>query len=112
MAAEHLERQTACGDMVWCPADWKLIPKALWYEQFGYETALTALALYPDRYRKLIEVSGAGPATPWCGRMMREGMLRALLTGEDLCAQRGPLVSPDYLRRSIGTGWSMRWSRC
>jgi len=102
MAAEHLERQTACGDMVWCPADWKLIPKALWYEQFGYETALTALALYPDRYRKLIEVSAeqGRQRAVVRARMMREGMLpRALLTGEDLCAQRGPLVSPDYLRR-------------
>ena len=63
---------------------------------------LTAPALYPDRYRKLIEVSAeqGRQRAVVRARMMREGMLpRALLTGEDLCAQRGPLVSPDYLRR-------------
>ncbi len=101
-AAEHQARQAACGDVVWCPADWRVIPKALWYHEFGYETALTTLALYPDRYRKLIEFSaeqGRQRATVRA-RMIREGIHpRAILTGEDLCAQKGPLVSPRYLRQ-------------
>ena len=100
--AEHQARQAACGDIVWCPADWKLIPKALWYHEFGYETALTTLALYPDRYRKLIEFSaeqGRQRATVRA-RMIQEGIHpRAILTGEDLCSQQGPLVSPRYLRQ-------------
>ena len=33
------------------------LPKALWYHEYGYETALTTLALYPEQYRKLIQVS-------------------------------------------------------
>jgi hypothetical protein len=97
---EH--RQAQCGDMMWCPADWSLIPKALWYHEFGYESALMALALYPDRYRKLIQVSairGRQRATLWA-RAIREGRHRAaILTGEDLCGQQGPMVSPEYLRR-------------
>ena len=33
-------------------------------------------------------------------RAVREGLHpRAILTGEDLCAQKGPMVSPAYLRR-------------
>ena len=49
--AEHKEKQAQCGDILWCPADWWVIPKALWYHEFGYESALTTLAQYPDRYR-------------------------------------------------------------
>ena len=55
--SEHQARQDECGDIIWCPADWSLIPKALWYHEFGYDAALTTLALHPDRYRKLIQVS-------------------------------------------------------
>jgi uroporphyrinogen decarboxylase len=88
--------------MLWCPADWSLIPKALWYHEYGYDAALTTLAAYPDRYRKLIRISAE------CGRQrallraraIREGIHpRAILTGEDLCSQQGPMVSPKYLRR-------------
>jgi hypothetical protein len=38
--AEFQARQARCGDIVWCPADWWVIPKALWYHEFGYESAL------------------------------------------------------------------------
>lgn len=100
--AEHQEMQRKCGDIVWCPADWWMIPKALWYHEFGYEAALMTLALHPERYRKLVRLSaerGRQRATVRA-RMIREGFHpRAILTGEDLCSQQGPLVSPDYLRQ-------------
>lgn len=100
--AEFQARQAQCGDIVWCPADWRVIPKALWYHEYGYETALTTLALHPDRYRKLIQVSATRGRQKAIlrARAIREGISpRAFLTGEDLCSQQGPLVSPDYLRR-------------
>jgi hypothetical protein len=99
---EFRSMQTQCGDIVWCPADWWVIPKALWYHEYGYETSLTALALYPDRYRKLIQVSATQGRHRAIlrARAIREGISpRALLTGEDLCSQKGPIASPDYLRR-------------
>ena len=100
--ADFQAKQALCGDILWCPADWTLIPKALWYHEYGYESALTALALHPDRYRKLIQVSavrGRQRAT-LRARAIREGIHpRAILTGEDLCSQQGPIASPDYLRR-------------
>ena len=101
-AAELRARQAQCGDLLWCPADWSIIPKALWYHEFGYEAALSTLALHPDRYRKLIRlaaVRGRQKAT-LIARAIREGLHpRALLTGEDICSQQGPMVSPKFLRR-------------
>ena len=99
---ELLARQEQCGDLLWCPADWALIPKALWYHEFGYEGALATLALHPNRYRKLLLYSaevGRQHAT-LRARAIREGIHpRAILTGEDLCSQKGPMVSPGYLRQ-------------
>jgi uroporphyrinogen decarboxylase len=74
----------------------------LWYHEFGYESALTTLALFPDRYRKLIQVSAVQGRhrAMLRARAIREGICpRAVLTGEDLCSQQGPMVSPGYLRR-------------
>jgi len=100
--ADFQTRQAQCGDIVWCPADWELIPKALWYHEFGYESALTALALYPERYRRLIRFSAERGRQHAIlrARAIREGIHpRAILTGEDICTQKGPMVSPEFLRR-------------
>ena len=94
--------QARCDDMLWCPADWQLIPKALWYHEYGYETALMTLALHTDRYLKLLYTSAeiAHQHARLRARAIREGIHpRAILTGEDLCSQQGPMVSPDFLRR-------------
>jgi GNAT superfamily N-acetyltransferase len=100
--AELEEKQRACGDILWCPAYWEAIPRALWFSRFGYESYFTALALYPDRVRRLIGVSAAQARcqTRLIARAIREGKHpRALLTGEDICCQRGPMVSPSFLER-------------
>ncbi len=100
--ADFKAKQAQCGDILWCLADWRMIPKALWYHEFGYEGALTTLALYPDVYRKLIQVSAVRgrQRAMLHARAIREGIHpRAILTGEDLCSQQGPMVSPDFLQR-------------
>jgi hypothetical protein len=111
-SAELTARQAQCGDILWCPANWQMLPKALWYHEFGYESALMALALYPDQYRRLIQYS-AVRARQQCtliARAIREGIHpRAMLTGEDLCSQQGPLVSPDYLRREYFPLFEYAW---
>ena len=102
LASELRAMQARCGDILWCPADWSLIPKALWYHEYGHETALTTLALHPDRYRKLIRLSAVRGRQHAIlrARAIREGIHpRAILSGEDLCSQKGPMVSPEYLRR-------------
>ncbi|MFN2132857.1 MAG: uroporphyrinogen decarboxylase family protein [Anaerolineae bacterium] len=95
-------RRVQCGDVLWCPADWSLIPKALWYHEYGHENALSLVALYPEVHRKLLRVSAvrARQHALLRARAMRAGLHpRAILCGEDLCTQRGPMVSPDLLRR-------------
>jgi hypothetical protein len=101
-ADELRARQSQCGDLLWCAADWALIPQALWYARFGYENALAVVALYPDHWRKLIRVAAARgrQRAVLQARAIREGIRpRTILTGEDICTQRGPMVSPDLLRR-------------
>jgi hypothetical protein len=99
---EFNSKQSLCGDLLWCPADWRIIPKALWYDRFGYESALTTLAIHPDRYRKLIQVSAVKghQRASLIARAIRAGIHpTAILTGEDLCSQNGSIASPDFLRR-------------
>ncbi|MCC7446345.1 MAG: hypothetical protein IT324_02965 [Anaerolineae bacterium] len=99
---EYRDYQRRCGDILWCPADWDIIPRGLWYQEFGYENALLALAMYPERYCKLIQTSAvkARQRATLLARAIREGIYpRGIMTGEDLCFQRGSLVSPEFLRR-------------
>jgi hypothetical protein len=101
-AGELRRHQSACADLVWCPAYWDIIPIALWYGTYGYETALSCLALYPDQYRKLIRTSAetARQKATLLGRAVQEGLHPgAVLIGEDICSQRGPMVSPAFLRK-------------
>jgi hypothetical protein len=94
--------QADSGTMAWCPAYWDIIPIALWYSTYGYETALAGLALYPDQYRKLILTSAetARQRAGLLARAVNDGLHPgAVLTGEDICSQRGPMVSPKYLRK-------------
>lgn len=99
--------QALCGEMLWCPADWGILPTALWYGKYGYETALSVLAWYPDQYRRLIQTSAeeAHLRARLVARAIREGFHPgAILTGEDLCSQQGSIASPDFLRREY---WSL-----
>lgn len=100
--ADFKAKQAQCGDILWCPADWELRPRILWYSRFGYESTLMTIALHPDCYRKLIQVNAERGRQQAIlrARAIREGIHpRAILTGEDLCSQEGPMVSPEYLRR-------------
>lgn len=99
---DFLATQERCGELVLCPPDWGMIPKALWYHEFGYESALATLALHPEAYSKLIRVSAVRGRhkAELHARAIREGIQpRAILTGEDICSQQGPMVSPAFLRR-------------
>ena len=100
--AELQDKQARLGDILWCPSDWYLIPKAISGWEYGYENAMLLIALYPDLARKFIDYGvGVGRRIAILrARAIREGLLpRAVFTGEDLCDQRGPMVSPDFLRR-------------
>lgn len=92
--------QQACGEMLWMPAQWRAGARVTWYGEFGYENFFLIVGLYPARARKLVEVGGAQGhcRSRLVARAVSEGLYpRACLLGEDICAQRGPMVSPQFL---------------
>jgi len=94
--------QARCGDMVWMPGNWEAGAVLEWYFDFGYETFFEIIGGHPSQAQKLLEVGGA---RGYCqsrlvARAVAEGLYpHALLLGEDICAQQGPMVSPKFLER-------------
>jgi hypothetical protein len=100
--SEFRAMQQKCGDMVWCPADWRLIPRALRVTRFGYENALTLPLVAPMAHRKYMRVTAehGRHRAKLHARAIQDGIHpRAILTGEDLCGQQGPMISPEYLHK-------------
>lgn len=96
------DMQRRCGDMVWMPANWSAGAKISWYFDFGYENFFLIVGLHPDRAQKLMEVGGAQGRcqSRLVARAVREGLFpAALLLGEDICTQRGPMISVDFMEK-------------
>ena len=96
------QTQARCGEMVWMPAQWSAGARVSWYGSYGYENFFYVVGLYPDRARKLMEVGGAQGRcqSRLVARAVSEGLYpHAVLLGEDICTQRGPMISPDFLER-------------
>ncbi len=112
---EHQARQAWCGDLVWCPNQWSIIPKALWYHEYGHENALLLVALYPEHERKLLEcgaVEGRQQAT-LIARAIREGWYpKGILTGEDPVGSAAPWCRRRFCARNTFPGSSMQLSHC
>ena len=95
------ERQAQCGDIVWMPANWDAGGRITWFSDFGYSNFFMLVGLSEERARKLAAVGGA---RGWCqGRLVaaavEEGLFpHALLLGEDICTQRGPMISTGFLK--------------
>lgn len=94
--------QARCGDMVWMPAQWSAGAKVTWYSEFGYENFFVIVGAYLEQARKLMEVGGAQGRcqSKLVARAVREGLYPpALLLGEDICSQQGPMISPSFMER-------------
>ncbi|HHX65405.1 MAG TPA: hypothetical protein GX702_11005 [Chloroflexi bacterium] len=97
-----LIHQALCKKMVWMPAQWSAGARITWYGDFGYENFFLIVGGYPDHARKLMEVGGARGHCigRLVGRAVREGLYpHAVLLGEDICTQRGPMVSPAFMEQ-------------
>jgi len=95
-----LRRQELCGDMVWMPAQWGGGARISWYADFGYENFFCIVGMYPDRAKKLLDVGGAQGRNQLrvAARAVEEGLYpHAVLLGEDICTQRGPMISPAFM---------------
>ncbi|HGJ64075.1 TPA: hypothetical protein ENS27_01655, partial [bacterium] len=94
--------QEKCGDMLWMPAQWGSGAKVSWYGDFGYENFFYIVGLYPDRARKLMEVGGAYGRCQCevVARAVKDGIYpHAVLLGEDICSQNGPMISTKFLEK-------------
>jgi hypothetical protein len=94
--------QSICGDVIFMPAKWGAGAKIDWYAELGYENFFIIVGLYPDYARKLIEMGGAKGrcASKLIARAVTEGIYpHAVLLGEDICTQRGPMISPEFLEK-------------
>ena len=96
-----IQTQKECGDMLYMPACWGAGARASWYGEFGYENFFLLVGLRPDLGAKLMRVGGAHGRclSKAVARAVKEGLFpKALLLGEDICTQRGPMISVDFLR--------------
>jgi len=90
-----------CGDMVYLPANWGAGARLSYYGEYGYENFFLLVGLRPDLAAKLCRRGGV-----WgrhCARLtaeaVKEGLHpRAVLLGEDICDQRGPMISVEFMR--------------
>jgi len=100
---ELLAGQALCGEeMVWMPAQWGAGAKISWYGEFGYENFFMIVGAYEEHARKLMEVGGMNGRCRCrlVARAVREGIYPpAVLLGEDICTQRGPMVSPEFMEQ-------------
>jgi hypothetical protein len=97
-----LEYQAKIGDMVWMPAQWAVGARISWYGEFGYENFFLIIGGYPKHAQKLMEVGGARGRcrSRLIARAVEEGIYpHAVFMGEDICTQRGPMVSPAFMER-------------
>lgn len=99
-AQTHADFQDECGpDIFGLPAAGTA--RFTWCSVFGYSSYLAAIALYPEAMRRLFEHSGeqARLANMVRAQLVRDGKLPGVFfTGQDVCGQRGPMISPASLR--------------
>ena len=93
--------QEKCGDMLYMPAQWGAGAMASWYGEYGYENYFLIVGMRPDLGRKLMQMGGAigRRKSLLIARAVGEGLYpKAVLLGEDICTQRGPMISTRFLK--------------
>lgn len=98
--SELIDGIAQCGDIVWMPAQWDAASKIAWYGRYGYENFFYVVGAYPEHAEKLMRVGGARGRcqSRLVARAVAEGIYpKAVLLGEDICDQRGPMLSPAFL---------------
>ena len=97
-----VDGQRDAGDMVWMPSQWDLAARASWYGQYGYENFFCLVGMHQEQMRKLLRAGGAYGRfrSRLLARAIQEGLYpKAVLFGEDICTQRGPMIDPEFLEK-------------
>ena len=91
------------GDMVLIPTVWSAVTNFSLYFQYGYEAFLAATALYPGEVERIWWEDSiiARERNKVIVRLYREyDLVPMLFSGCDICVNRGPMCSPEYLHQS------------
>jgi len=91
------------GDIVLIPTIWPAVTDFALYFQYGYEAFLAATALYPEEVERIWWEDSiiARERNKIIVRLYREyDLVPMLFCGHDICVNRGPLCSPEYLHQS------------
>lgn len=94
-------QQAEMGDIVWIPTFWEITPAFELFGTFGYEAYFLAIALYPEAVARMYWASGvrARASGEMVIRLYKEYDLPPIcFMGPDICNNKGPLCSPDFLR--------------
>jgi hypothetical protein len=97
---DYLKLQEELGNNILCLPTCN-IARFTWYKDFGYESYLTAMALYPDAMKRLFRYSAEEPRllNMVLVELVKQGQLPPFLfTGQDICGNQGLMVSPGILR--------------
>ena len=100
ICSNYQQLQENLGDTIFCLPSCNTT-RFTWFSEFGYESYLTAVALYPETMRGLFEHSAqeARAANTVRRELVKEGELPPFFfTGQDICGRSGPMVSPETLR--------------
>ncbi|MCL5073824.1 MAG: hypothetical protein M1308_23470 [Actinobacteria bacterium] len=97
-----LKMQGICGEMLYMPGQWEAGAKVTWFSDFGYVNYFLIVGGYKEKAIKLMEVGGAygRNRSRIIARAVKDGIFpKAVLLGQDICSQRGPMISPDFLEK-------------
>ena len=96
-----IRHQNLCGDMLFLEPQWSAGARCTWYMHFGFKNWFLIVGLYPHLFSKLLDIGGAEGynRARLIARAVEEGVHpKAVLIGEDICSQRGPMISTELLR--------------
>ena len=100
--AHVLTMQARMDDVVYLPTLWEVVhPRFEWYWDFGYESYLMFMQLYPEAAGQFFgsEVGVCRRKAEIVAELYRElDMVGLTLIGTDICGGGGPVISPRFLR--------------
>ena len=98
--SNYQQRQEQIGDTTFCLPSYSTT-RFTWFSEFGFESYLTAIGLYPATMKRLFEHSGheAHLANTVRRQLVQDKKMPPFFfTGQDICGRSGPMVSPETLR--------------
>jgi hypothetical protein len=92
----------AFDEIILLPTHWEATPNFMMYSSYGYENYLSAIAFYPEAIGRIWWEDSilARARNEILAKLYREYDIPPILfCGHDICYDRGPMCSPEFLRK-------------